>query len=66
MPYYQTLLSLLGFEKLRDYVWSDGDGFYFQFNQANPETNDYQRYAAGMNHLGFSASSVEMVKSIQQ
>jgi lactoylglutathione lyase len=57
MPYYAALLSLLGFKKLRDFVWSDGHGFYFQFAEAREGTRPYERYGAGMNHLGFGVES---------
>ena len=66
MPYYQQLLPLLGFSKLRDHVWTDDAGFYFQFLQARPETSQYQRYGTGMNHLGFGASTVAQVHSIRE
>ena len=65
MPYYDILLPLIGFKKLRKLVWTDGDGFYFQFNQAKPETRDYERYGAGMNHLGFGAISAEQVSEVR-
>ncbi len=66
MPYYATLLPLLGFSKTRDHIWTDGAGFYFQFNQAKPDTRPYERYGAGMNHLGFGASAAAQVASIRQ
>ena len=31
MPYYSHLLPLLGFTRKRDHVWTDGEGFFFQF-----------------------------------
>jgi lactoylglutathione lyase len=65
MPYYECLLSLVGFRKLRNYVWSDDAGLCFQFSQAKPDTSAYERYGAGMNHLGFGASSAEQVRTIQ-
>jgi len=65
MPYYDALLPLLGFEKLRDYVWTDGDGFFIQFGRAKKGCNAYERYASGLNHIGFSAPSADTVKSIQ-
>ena len=65
MPYYDTLLPLLGFEKLRPNVWSDGDGFVFQFLQAKADTRPYERYGAGMHHLGFGAASIEQVHAIR-
>jgi catechol 2,3-dioxygenase-like lactoylglutathione lyase family enzyme len=66
MPYYDVLLDLIGFKKLRDYVWSDEAGFFIQFNQAEKGTSGYERYGAGMNHIGFCAPSPEFVKNVQK
>lgn len=66
MPYYEALLPLLGFVKKRDHVWSDGVGFFFQFLEARPNMSAYERYGAGMNHLGFSAPDVATVHSVKQ
>jgi lactoylglutathione lyase len=66
MPYYECLLPLVGFRKLRDHVWTDDEGFYFQFLQAKRDTSAYERYAAGMNHLGFGANSPEHVLAIRK
>ena len=65
MPYYSKLLELIGFKKLRDYVWTDGEGFFLQFNQAKNGTSEYERYAAGMNHIGFSAPSPDFVLDVR-
>jgi catechol 2,3-dioxygenase-like lactoylglutathione lyase family enzyme len=65
MPYYAHLLPLVGFAKKRNHVWTDGDGFFFQFLQAKPDTTPYERYGAGMNHLGFGASTPEQVHAIR-
>ena len=65
MPYYEHLLPLLGYTKKRNHVWDSGDGFFFQFLQARPDTSPYERYGAGMNHLGFGASSIEQVLAIR-
>lgn len=65
MPYYNQLLPLLGFHKKKDHVWTDGNGFFFQFMQARPDTTPYERYGAGMNHLGFTAQSPKQVESIR-
>ncbi len=65
MPWYDALLPLLGFRKLRPHVWTDGDGFHFQFLQAKAGTRPYERYGAGMNHLGFSAASIDAVVAIR-
>lgn len=65
MPYYDHLLPLVGFCKTRDHVWTDGNGFFFQFLQAKAGTSPYERYGAGMNHLGFGASSPHEVHAIR-
>jgi catechol 2,3-dioxygenase-like lactoylglutathione lyase family enzyme len=65
MPFYEHLLPLLGFSKKRNHVWTDGEGFFFQFLQAKPGTSPYQRYGAGMNHLGFGAASAGQVHAIR-
>ena len=61
MPYYETLLAFIGFKKLRDFVWGDDNGVFLQFSQAKNDTSPYERYGAGMNHIGFSAPSAEFV-----
>jgi lactoylglutathione lyase len=65
MPYYGHLLPLLGFSKKRDHVWTDDNGFFFQFFQCKPGTSSYERHGAGMNHLGFGASSPEQVHEVR-
>jgi lactoylglutathione lyase len=65
MPYYDRLLPLLGFMKLRDHVWAGGERFYLQFQEAREDTRPYERYGAGVNHLGFSAPSAEAVLVIR-
>lgn len=65
MDYYDNLLPLVGFTKKRDWVWSDGEGMFFQFMEARPNSRAYERYGAGLNHLGFSASSPEQVQAIR-
>lgn len=65
MPYYEALLRLIGFAKERDGVWTDGEGFYFQFHEAEEGTRPYERYGAGMNHLGFSAPDAAFVERVR-
>ena len=66
MPYYDQLLPLLGYRKVRSNVWTDDAGFSLQFLQSRPDTGQYQRYGAGMNHLGFGATSAEQVHAIRE
>ena len=65
MPYYDALLPLLGFSRQRDHIWSDGEGFFLQFLQAHPGTAPYERYGAGVNHVGFGAHSLSQVEAIR-
>ncbi len=65
MPYYEHLLPLVGFSMKKEHVWTDGEGFFFQFLQARSGTHPYERYGAGMNHLGFSASTPDQVHAIR-
>jgi catechol 2,3-dioxygenase-like lactoylglutathione lyase family enzyme len=66
MPYYEQLLPLVGFRKVKSHIFTDGEGFFFQFLQAKAGTSPYERYGAGMNHLGFCASSPEQVHDIRR
>lgn len=65
MPYYDALLPLLGFSKRREQVWTDGAGFYIQFIQAKSGSRPYERYGAGLNHLGFGAPDPASVSGIR-
>lgn len=64
-PYYETLLPLLGFTQEKREIWHDGAGFYFQFMKAKAGTAAYERYGAGMNHLGFEAPDAATVERVR-
>ncbi len=66
MPYYDRLLPMLGMTRLRDHVWRNEAGFHIQFLQARAGTAPYERYGAGMNHLGFGAASPEQVHAVRE
>ena len=55
LPWYETMLGLIGFTKTRDHVWMNEDGVAIDIKQAKEGTADYARYAPGLNHLGFTA-----------
>ena len=65
MPYYATLLPIIGFSEVKPNVWTDGEGFFFQFQQADPDSRPYERYGPGMNHLGFRAWDARQVDSVR-
>ena len=64
LPYYETLLPLIGFAKTRDHVWGNEAGLYLDFKQAEEIGEGYQRRGVGLNHLGFTAPSLEAVEGI--
>lgn len=63
--YYDALLPLLGFSKLRDQSWKNDNDFHLQFFAAKADTHRYERYGPGLNHLGFSAPDPESVHAIR-
>lgn len=56
LDWYARLLGLLGFAKSRDHVWWNGE-IAIDLKEAEADTPDYQRYAPGLNHVGFTAES---------
>jgi catechol 2,3-dioxygenase-like lactoylglutathione lyase family enzyme len=66
MPYYECLLPLLGFLKKRDHVWSNSSGFFLQFGEAAAGSRPYERYGAGMNHVGFAAETPLQIHAIRE
>lgn len=65
MAWYDALLPLLGFRRHKPHIWSNGS-FFLQFAQAKPGTSPYERYGAGVNHVGFGAPDAETVHGIRQ
>lgn len=63
--HYAILLPLVGFQKVKDGIWTDGEGFYLQFVTARPGTSAYERYGAGVNHWGLSMESAESVDHLR-
>lgn len=64
LPYYETLLPLLGFEKSRDHVWGNGEGVHLDLKQAPEPEPGYRRYGVGLNHLGFTAPDRDAVEAV--
>ena len=65
LPYYETLLPLLGFSKSREHVWGNADGVYLDFKEARPGLPGYERYGAGLNHLGFTAPDMASLERVR-
>lgn len=62
--WYATLLGLLGFEQTREHVWWNGE-VAIDLKEAQPDTPDYQRYAPGLNHIGFTAPDEAALDAIR-
>lgn len=65
IAFYDTLLPLIGFHKTRGHVFGNDEGIYLDFRQAEKTEHGYQRFAPGLNHIGFSAPNAEAVTDIQ-
>jgi catechol 2,3-dioxygenase-like lactoylglutathione lyase family enzyme len=65
LPYYRALLPLLGFQELKARYWRSPHDFIIQIAEAKPDTRSYERYGAGMNHLGFSVESPAAVEAVR-
>ena len=65
MAFYDALLPLLGFARRKEHIWSNGT-FFLQFMQARAGTRPYERYGAGMNHIGFTAPDAAAVEAVRE
>lgn len=61
LPFYDRLLPLLGFEKLRDHVFANAEAIHFDLRLSTEPEHGYHRYAPGLNHLAFTADSLEQI-----
>ncbi|MXP09917.1 glyoxalase [Altererythrobacter halimionae] len=64
--HYDLLLPMIGFSSPKPGIWTDGDGFWLQFMQAEVGTAPYERYGAGLNHWGFAMDSAQAVEDLRQ
>lgn len=65
-PYYAALLPLLGFAPVGEAAWRNPDGLLLHFSEAGEGAKPYDRYGAGMNHLGFSVPSADSVATVRE
>lgn len=64
VSFYDALLPLLGFRKLRDHVFVNTEAVHFDLRQASEPERGYHRFAPGLNHLAFTAESREHIERI--
>jgi lactoylglutathione lyase len=62
--FYGFLLPRLGFVQKKPHIWASASGLHIQFGKAKEGTGDYGRYAPGLNHFGFAASSAAAVEAL--
>ena len=55
LPYYDTLLPLLGFTRAPPHDYVNEDGLHIDLKQAGDPAHAYMRQGVGLNHLGFTA-----------
>ena len=64
--FYETLLPMLGFRKTADHVFGNAEEVYFDLRQAENLDHSYQRYAPGLNHIGFTAPDRDAIGNVQE
>ena len=64
LHFYGTLLPLLGFHKTSGMLFANAQGITFDFRQAVKTATPYERYAPGLNHIGFTAASREQIEAV--
>ena len=65
VEFYEKLLPMLGFRKTADHVFGNAEDIYFDIRQAENPDHSYQRYAPGLNHIGFTAPDRHTIAKVQ-
>ena len=65
VEFYEKLLPMLGFRKTADHVFGNAEDIYFDIRQAENPDHSYQRYARGLNHIGFTAPDRHTIAQVQ-
>ena len=65
VAFYEELLPFLGFRKTADHVFGNAEEVYFDIRQAENLDHSYQRFAPGLNHIGFTAPSRNAIEQVQ-
>jgi lactoylglutathione lyase len=65
LRFYEKLLPMLGFRKTADHVFGNADEIYLDIRQADNLDHPYQRYAPGLNHIGFTAQDRDAITQVQ-
>jgi len=57
---------MLGFRKTADHVFGNDDEVYLDIRQAEKVDQQYERFAPGLNHIGFTAANSDVISKIQE
>lgn len=63
--WYDALLGLIGFTRQRDHVWTNGAGLAVDLRAADADARPYERFGAGLNHLGFTAPDMDALEAVR-
>jgi catechol-2,3-dioxygenase len=66
VPWYDTVLTAIGFAKTREHVWVNAEGEAVDVRAATEPEHGYVRGGPGVNHIGFGAPSREAVEDIAE
>ena len=64
VPWYEAVLSAIGFAKTRDHVWVNEEGLAVDVRPATLPEHPYRRGGVGVNHIAFAAPSREAVEDV--
>ncbi|WP_299328258.1 VOC family protein [Parasphingopyxis sp.] len=63
--WYDRLLGLIGFTRQRDHVWANAEGFAVDLREARRDSRAYERFGPGLNHLGFTAPTMQALEAVR-
>ena len=65
VAFYENLLPMLGFRKTADHVFGNSDEICLDIRQAENLEHAYERFAPGLNHIGFTAPDRDAITQVQ-
>ncbi len=64
LPWYAAVLGAIGFRKTREHVWLNEADQAIELKQAVDPEHEYRRHGVGMNHVAFTAASLEEIERV--
>ena len=66
LPWYETVMTALGFSRSRDHVWVNAAGQALELRQASDPDDGYRRHGVGMNHIAFTAPTLAAIEAVAE